>query len=135
VQRNQEIRGLLEQNLQKNPHSIVATLPKLLFSAHFFSQMEFIVQRNEETRGIWEHLLQKDPLPNISYLFDESKGMGTVAGSKEFVACVVCACVCVSVCFFTCVSVRVCIRVFVCVCACDCVRVCLCVCLSACVCV
>ena len=94
---------------------MVATLPKLLFSAHFFSQMEFIVQRNEETRGIWEHLLQKDPLPNISYLFDESKGMGTAAGSKEFVACVVCACVCVSV--------------FLYVCECTCVYTCLCVCM------
>ena len=42
--------------------------------------MEFIVQRNSETKCIWEELLKMEALPNISYLFDESKGMGTVAG-------------------------------------------------------
>jgi len=40
--------------------------------------VEFIVQRNEETAELWRHL-ERDPPPNLSFLFDESKGLGVAA--------------------------------------------------------
>ena len=44
--------------------------------------VEFILQRNEETRPLWEALEASGPLPpNVSFLFDESKGTGVVAAS------------------------------------------------------
>ena len=65
-----------------DPSTVTPDTAAILYRiAESLPDMEFIVQRNEETRGIWEHLLNMQPLPNISYLFDESKGMGTVAGS------------------------------------------------------
>jgi hypothetical protein len=45
-------------------------------------QVEFILQRNEETRPLWSALEAAGPLPpNVSFLFDESKGTGVVAAS------------------------------------------------------
>lgn len=41
---------------------------------------EFILQTNDETKGLWEPLLKSHP-PNLSFLFDESKGLGIVASS------------------------------------------------------
>lgn len=40
--------------------------------------VEFIVQRNEETEALWSYL-ELDPPPNLSFLFDESKGLGVAA--------------------------------------------------------
>ena len=46
-------------------------------------EVEFIMQRNEETRALWEPLLvasKSGPCPaNVSFLFDESKGRGTLS--------------------------------------------------------
>ena len=42
--------------------------------------VEFIMQRNEETRALWEPFLSETP-PNVSFLFDESKGRGTLSAS------------------------------------------------------
>jgi hypothetical protein len=42
--------------------------------------VEFIMQRNEETRALWEPFLSETPL-NVSFLFDESKGRGTLSAS------------------------------------------------------
>jgi len=44
-------------------------------------QVEFIIQRNAETRPLWEALEASGHglPPNMSYLFDESKGTGVVA--------------------------------------------------------
>uniref|UniRef100_A0A7S0LTR1 Phosphoribosylanthranilate isomerase n=1 Tax=Cryptomonas curvata TaxID=233186 RepID=A0A7S0LTR1_9CRYP len=46
-------------------------------AAEELSDVEFIIQRNEETKALWEGLLSSVP-PNVSFLFDESKGRGTV---------------------------------------------------------
>ena len=43
-------------------------------------QVEFILQRNRETRALWERLEQQPP-PNLSFLFDESMGLGTIAAA------------------------------------------------------
>jgi len=41
--------------------------------------LEFIVQRNDETRALWEGAMGAYP-PNVSFLYDESKGTGSVLG-------------------------------------------------------
>jgi hypothetical protein len=41
---------------------------------------EFIIQRNDETQPIWE-VLERNPPPNMSFLFDESKGLGKAPSS------------------------------------------------------
>jgi len=43
--------------------------------------VEFILQRNEQTRPLWEPFLeQASPPPNVSFLFDESMGLGVSCG-------------------------------------------------------
>ena len=47
-------------------------------------EVEFILQRNEETRPLWQALeqLPEHEMPhNLSFLHDESKGLGTLADS------------------------------------------------------
>ena len=48
-----------------NVRRVMAAVPKA----------EFIIQRNTETQPLWE-VLERDPPPNMSFLFDESKGLG-----------------------------------------------------------
>jgi len=42
-------------------------------------EVEFIIQRNAETLPLWEPLEARGLPPNMSFLFDESKGTGVVA--------------------------------------------------------
>uniref|UniRef100_A0A6T8MTK1 Xylose isomerase-like TIM barrel domain-containing protein n=1 Tax=Hemiselmis andersenii TaxID=464988 RepID=A0A6T8MTK1_HEMAN len=42
---------------------------------------EFILQANDETEVLWKPLLASSPPANLSFLFDESKGLGVVAAS------------------------------------------------------
>eukprot|EP00284_Hemiselmis_tepida_P013891 CAMPEP_0174917586 /NCGR_PEP_ID=MMETSP1355-20121228/2554_1 /TAXON_ID=464990 /ORGANISM="Hemiselmis tepida, Strain CCMP443" /LENGTH=247 /DNA_ID=CAMNT_0016162695 /DNA_START=87 /DNA_END=830 /DNA_ORIENTATION=+ len=42
---------------------------------------EFIIQANDETEVLWKPLLASSPPENLSFLFDESKGLGVVAAS------------------------------------------------------
>lgn len=56
----------------------------LLASMAAAPEVEFILQRNEETRPLWEALEQLPPdraPKNLSYLHDESKGLGTLAAA------------------------------------------------------
>jgi len=45
-------------------------------------RVEFIMQRNEQTRPIWAPMLALESLPpNVSFLFDESMGLGVSCGA------------------------------------------------------
>ena len=44
--------------------------------------VEFILQRNEQTRPLWEPFVNlASPPPNVSFLFDESMGLGVASSS------------------------------------------------------
>jgi hypothetical protein len=66
---NNVTSNLVNEEGARNLKAVIDSLPHI----------EFIIQRNEETQPIWGYLDQNGVPPNVSFLFDESKGTGVVA--------------------------------------------------------